>query len=108
MLQNGNFKLIFGLFKFSIRANNENIRFSALLRQRSACTLPSAYIGCGQHVLGVNQSSQQPHQLHSSPQLRIRVADHLLYHHVDEEDVLQENPKQTHHHTIRHSFNSAK
>lgn len=38
MPQNGNFKLIFGLFKFSIRANTGNIRFSALLGQCSVCT----------------------------------------------------------------------
>lgn len=62
MPQNANIRFIFGLFKFSIRANTENVRFLALLRQCGIYITPSSpYIGCGQHILWVNQSSQQPH-----------------------------------------------
>lgn len=50
-----------------------------------------SYISCGQHILWIYQSAQESHQLNSSAEFRISVADHLLNDHIDEEDVLKKN-----------------
>lgn len=43
--------------------------------------------GC-QHVLRVNESSEQSHQLYSSSQLWVRVTNHLLDHYIYQQDIL--------------------
>lgn len=48
-----------------------------------------AYVGGGQHVLGVHQRAEQTHQLHGAAQLGVRVTDHVLDDQVDEKDVLR-------------------
>lgn len=46
------------------------------------------YISGCQHVLRVNESSEQPHQLYRSSQLWVRVTNHLLDHYIYQQNIL--------------------
>lgn len=47
-----------------------------------------AYIGSGQHILWVNQSSKQAHKLDCSSKFRICITNHMFYNEVDEQNIL--------------------
>lgn len=46
------------------------------------------YISGCQHVLRVNESSEQSHQLYCSTQLWVRVTNHLLDHYIYQQNIL--------------------
>lgn len=48
-----------------------------------------AYIGGSQHILRVDECPEQTHQLDSSPQLWVRVTNHLLNHNIYQENILK-------------------
>lgn len=48
-------------------------------------------VGGRQHVLGVDEGTEETHELHGSAQLGIRVADHLLYHQVYQQNILDKH-----------------
>lgn len=47
------------------------------------------HVGRSEHVLGVDEGTEEPHELHGSAQLGIRVADHLLYHQIYQQNILK-------------------
>lgn len=46
----------------------------------------------GQHVFWVQQDAKHPHQLNCPTQLGVRVTDHLLNHHVQQQLLLHTPP----------------
>lgn len=53
------------------------------------------YISGRQHVLRVNESSKQSHQLYCSTQLWVRVTNHLLDHYIYQQNILFKQNKKT-------------
>ena len=48
----------------------------------------AAYIGGTEHVFGVYQDADNSHELYSTPQLWVIITDHLFYHQVDQQVLL--------------------
>lgn len=67
--------------------------FSECAHSGSLCPFSFTYVGGRQHVLRVNESSEQSHQLYRSTQLWVRVTNHLLDHYIDQQDILLKKRK---------------
>lgn len=77
------------LFRFLSEEKCQKRRSAVGIREPAKVGLRSrAYVSGGQHVLWVDERAEQTHQLHGAAQLRVRVTDHLLDHHVYQQDVL--------------------
>ena len=50
---------------------------------------PFRLVAGGEHILGVDEDSNDAHQLHGAPHLRVAVNHHLLQHDVQQVLLLQ-------------------
>lgn len=71
-----------------LEENNNGLGFGLRNHQLSPCGFP-AHISRRQHVLWVNQCPEKPHQLDGTSQLGVRITNHLLDHHVDQQNILE-------------------
>lgn len=83
------------LLRFLKTVQTENRPYSIKIKHRNISMglygETGTDVGGSQHVLGVDEGTEEAHELHGSAQLRIRVTDHLLNHQVYQQNVLNKH-----------------